>query len=199
MALSTTTLSAGITASQLVLPLTSTVGILVNQPMQIDGEYMIVAGPITATTVKVRFRGYEGSLAAPHDANATVITGTSGADFPAVPTGAAQRPQYVDDVVTIGADRTVVVPLKNTIYLLAKPTALALTLTSGTPAQLGIKMTFVNQNAVAHVMTYPPGLLGGTNTVMTFIAKAGASIGLQVGTGGILGSIGGDDNVTLSA
>ena len=188
MPLFTTTLSAAVTPSQLGIPVATTANLIVGQPLQIDGELMVIAGPITAQQVKVRMRGSEGTAAVAHDVGAIVLSGTADA-FPAIPpaTG-AQRPVFVEDIVTLGQDQNVAVPLKNTTYLIAKGSVAALTLLAATAAQVGVVLTFIATTAFAHTLTYAPGFQGTTTAsdLATFDGTIGASMVVQVSANGTI-------------
>src|SRR5215471_3176878 len=114
MALTQTTLTAAISASQIQFGVTSTstgfpvVGTQNAQPpqaVQIDGEVMYLVGVPVANTIVVRCRGSEGSVATAHDPGAQVITSANMTDFPAVAPGQLVAiDQAVDNPITLGAD-----------------------------------------------------------------------------------------------
>lgn len=182
MALTQTSLTADITASQLTLPVTSSTGFAANQPVLIGGEYMWCASVVSSTIIKVRSRGSEGTAAMAHDVLSNVATSATFSDFPAVPDGAVSiRPPYVDDIVEVGEDGTIACPNKNTTYVLTKGSALAsTTLAQPTKAQNGLRLTFTSQTAFAHVITsvMEDGTTGGSTTA-TFAAFVGASMILE--------------------
>lgn len=207
MAITSTTLSAAITAGQTRLPITSTatgfpaVGSFgQRQRMTIDGEDMLIVGVPFAGAVDVIMRGYNGSPAKAHDVLSNVFTSANDQDFAALGAGQiVSRPPFVDDIVTVGIDQTISVPLKNTTYLLNKATALAVTLTSGTAAQMGIRMTFINQSAQAHVLTYTPGFNANltSSDLATFTAIVGAALLIEVSATGLLTALA-NPNVTIA-
>ena len=192
MALTLTNLTAAITNSKVQnIAVASTVGAVVGGPMKIDNEYMVCTAVVPSFTISVRSRGNEGSAAVAHDVNAPVLFGVTGADFPAVPTGSWNiLPPQTDDVLSIGQNQTITPPLKNTTYIITCPTACAITLLSGSPAQVGITLTFISNTAFSHVITYAAGFFAGVNTVATFPAKVGASLFTEVGVNGILAALG---------
>lgn len=206
MALTTTTTSAAITASQLRLPITNTASGFPavgsygqRQRMTIDGEDMLIIGVPIAGMVDVIMRGYNGTTAKQHDAQSNVATSANDQDFAALGAGQiVSRPPFVDDIVTVGTDQTITVPFKNTTYLLNKATALAVTLSSGTAAQLGIRMTFIAENAVAHVLTYTPGFNANTTSsdTATFSGVVGAALMVEVSANGLLTALS-TSNVTI--
>lgn len=209
MAATQTSLSAAITANQLTIPLTSTltgfpaVGAIVNQPMLIDGEWMYLKQVLIGATpglVQVARRGSDGTVAAAHDILAQVVTSAVASDFPAVPAGqVVNRPPTVDDTVTIGQDLTLtVLPSRNTTYYIMKGSAAAIVLPSGTPAQIGVVLSFVSMTAFAHTVTYTPGFYGNTTAsdVATLTATVGSTIDVEVSVNGLLVTFGGQ-NVSI--
>lgn len=195
MALTRTSLSAACGASDLTLAVTSTTGfpavgvIGSRQRMVVDDESMLVELVPVANTVKVLQRGYNGTVATAHDILSPVITSSSEADFAAVPMGAnVARPPFVDDIVSVGQNGIIAVPIRNTTFILTKATALAST-TLAAPAkdQDGVRLTFVNQTAAAHVITatslLADGVTGSPHTTATFGAFIGASLVLVADNG----------------
>jgi hypothetical protein len=196
MALTTTSLATACSASETMLAITSTstgfpaVGTVAeNQLMTIDGEAMFVTGVPSAGYVTVRGRGSDGTAAVAHDILAPVNTSSNVADFPAVAVGATTlRPVATDDIVTVGQNGAIAVPLKNTTVLLTKGSALATT-TLGAPskAQNGLKLTITSQTAYAHVITattlLADAVSGSPHTTATYAAYIGASITLVADNG----------------
>jgi hypothetical protein len=192
MALSNTTLAAALGLSDTVMSVTSGtgfpgVGVFPNggygQVAQVDGEMLFVVTALTTTLMKIRERGAGGTAAMAHDILAPVSTSAVHADFAAWPVGtAAQRPPQVDDMLTIGQNivgGTLVLPTKNTTYVITKATALASsTIPAPTVSQNGLRLTFTSQTAAAHVLTATAllnnGLTGSPFTTATFAAFAGA-------------------------
>lgn len=226
MALTNTTLSAACGASDLTLAITSTAAGFpaVNtygspaQQLRIDGEDMLIQVVPIAGTVKVMQRGYNGTVAAPHEALAVVSTSSDPQDFLGVPAGGVNgRPPYVDDIVTLGVDTTFTAagtpatattqpyPVKNTTYIITKASAAAITLiaTSATTpapsaASMGLKLRFVAGTAQAHTVTYGPGFDGDTTTsdVATANSKVGAVLDLVIGYTGLIGAVNASVNVS---
>ncbi len=216
MSLVSTTLAAACNASDTRLSITSTssgfpsVGVYAqnNQVVRIDGEDMRLVRVIASGTIEVAQRGYNGTVAAPHDILAVVQTSTDPQDWVNNPSGAVSpRPPYVDDIVTIGQDTVFAPagtpaspgiqpwPIKNTTYIIDKASACAITLIATgatTPAPsaacIGVKMKFQNATAQINTVTYGPGFDGDTTTsdVATSIAKVGATLLLSIGAGGLV-------------
>lgn len=212
MALTNTTLSAACTASDLQLSVTSTssgfpaVGVYPQpkQMLRVDGEDMLIEVVPASGYVRVKQRGYNGTVAVAHEALAVVSTSSDIQDFGNTPSGAVNsRPPYVDDIVTIGVDTTFTaagtpatattlpLPTKNTTYVITKATAAAITLISGVAANMGVKMTFQNGVAVANTITYSAGFLGDTTSsdVATSAQKVGAMFSIQLGYTGLWGPL----------
>ena len=212
MALTNTTLSAACAASDLTLAVTSTssgfpaVGVYPQpkQMMRVDGEDMLIEVVPVSGTVKVKQRGYNGTVARAHEALAVVSTSSDVQDFGNVPAGAdVTRPPFFQRIVTLGVDTTFTaagtaptattqpLPIHDTTYVITKATACAITLISASAAQMGIKMTFINGVAAANTITYTPGFRGDTTSsdVATSASKVGASFECIVGYTGLWGDL----------
>ncbi len=219
MALTNTTLSAACGASDTQLAVTSTssgfpaVGAYSSpaQLMRVDGEDMLIQVVPASGFVKVMQRGYNGTVAVPHNALAIVSTSSDPQDFLATPSGAVNsRPPYVDDIVYLGVDTTFTpagtpatsstqpYPVKNTTYIIDKASACAVTLiaigaTTPAPsaATIGVQMTFINGTAQTHTVTYGPGFDGNTTTsdVATSNGLVGAALIVKVGHNGLLSAM----------
>lgn len=190
MALTRTTLTAPITASQLTFNVGNTttgfpaVGtITASQPMLVDDEAMYIVAVPVAGTVTVRMRGADGTAAAAHDVLSAVVTSPNPGDFPAVQAGALTLRSPSDpDVITYGQDGVMTQPLEETIAYIAKNTAAAaLTLSAPSLALNGLPFTITSQTAFAHVVT-ATGLLntgaGALLSTITFPAQPGATVTL---------------------
>lgn len=197
MALTRTTLTQAITASQLTFGVTSTasqnfpaVGSppLTYQPMVVDDEVMFLVSCPAINTVTVRMRGSDGTDAVPHDIGSSVVTSASPQDFPSIQPGALTlRPSWAPDEVTYGQDGAIAVPTEaqSTIFL-AKATAGAYTLGAPSVALNGMLVTITSQSAAAHTITTPgatastglffTGGAGAPFTVATFPAQISASL-----------------------
>lgn len=195
MALTRTSLTAAIGPSDLTLAVTSTTGFPVvgavgsRQLMQVDDEYMIVEVVPVANVVKVAQRGYNGTAGTAHDILAPVVTSSVAADFANIPVGAeVSRPPFFEDVQSVGQNGIIPVPVRNTVYLLTKATALAST-TFAAPGkdQDGLQVTFTSQTAAAHVITatslWGDAVSGSPHTTATFAAFIGASLTVKADNG----------------
>lgn len=208
MALTNTTLSSACGASDLTLAVTSTssgfpaVGAYSSpaQMMRIDGEDMLIQVVPISGTVKVMQRGYNGTVAAPHEALAVITTSATPGDFQDPAPGVSiNKPASADDIVTLGVDTTFTaygtaptsttlpLPVKDTTYVITKATAASITLITATAAQMGVQLTFISGTAQAHTVTYTPGFLGDTTSsdVATSSAKVGAQFVTKCGYTGL--------------
>jgi hypothetical protein len=187
MALTSTTLSSDLGASDTTVKLTSTTGFAAGQPMQVDGEYMVVVSVPSTTTVKVRSRGNQGTAGVAHDVLAAVVTSADASDFPVPPAGAVSIRQPFDSVVSYGEDGAIGVPTKNTFVILTKGSAGAYTLAAPSKAIDGLTLTITTRTAFAHVITATTligdGVTGSPHTTVTFAAFIGASIILVASNG----------------
>jgi hypothetical protein len=180
MAMAATTLAAAVTLSDEIIAVTSATGATVGAPVRIDNEWAVVV-KVTGTQIKIRSRGDMGTAAAPHNILAPVAfsDGTAGdlPDLPPSKTSAEYPGAMYDDVVSYGVTGAITPPRKNTLVVLTKATAAAMTLAGPSKADNGIVMTILSQTAAAHTVTYTAGIYGDTTSsdVLTFAAKAGAS------------------------
>ncbi|HEX7936762.1 MAG TPA: hypothetical protein VF573_27325 [Paraburkholderia sp.] len=200
MAITSTTLSADLSATALSMTVASgtgfpTAGDTTPQSyiVRIDDEYMVAVLQPTSGSIKLRSRGYYGTAAAAHDTLSRVLVSASPADFSATPVGAdVPLPPYRPDTATIGEDVTftsagVAATVRDTIYSITKATAAAITLVAPSKAQDGIELTFTSQTAAAHVITATSllgdGASGSPHTTATFAAFIGASLTLKAQNG----------------
>ena len=200
MALTVSSLSAAITSSQLILPITSTangfppVGQLVNWPMLIDGEFMFLKQTLVSATpgsVQVSRRGAEGTAAGPHDILAACLTSALASDFPAVSVGATtvMEPPNILVVASLGQDQTITLPQQDITYEIVKAAAAAITINPVvSPALVGTLYTFVSQSAFQHTIGYTPGFNnnGTLSNLITMGGKVGDAVILAYGANGVL-------------
>lgn len=196
MALTRTSLSADLAASDLQVAVTSTTGFpavgtyaVPQQMMQVDDEFMLIERVPASGVVKVMQRGYNGSAAVAHDILAPVATSADPQDWVAVPLGeVVNRPPDFDAVRSVGENGVIPVPTQPTTYVLTKATALAST-TFGAPAkdQDGLMVVFTSQTAAAHVITattlWGDAVSGSPHTTATFAAFIGASLTVRAQNG----------------
>lgn len=195
MALFRTTLSAPITASQLMFGVVSTansaypaVGAapLGYQPILIDDEVMYLVSQPATNVITVRMRGSDGTDATSHDLGSSVVTSATPAqDFPATQAGmSTMRPPSSPDIVTYGtASGPIAVPTEACTYaFIAAASAGAFTLGAPSVALNGTELTITSQTAFAHVIVatglFYTGAASGPFTTATFPAQLGASMQL---------------------
>jgi hypothetical protein len=201
MAITSTALSADLSASALTMAVASgtgfpTTGDTVPQSyvVRIDDEYMVAVTQPVAGTIKLRSRGYYGTAAVAHDTLARVLVSSNPQDFGPNPTaGDVPLPPYRPDMVTIGEDRTfttaeIAAIARDTIYTITKATAAAITLVAPSKAQDGITLKFTSQTAAAHVITATAllanaGAASPYTTATTANATIGGGLALQAQNG----------------
>ena len=190
MALTNTTLAAACGRDDTTIRVTSATGFADKQLIRIDVEVMAQAGTPTTTSptvIPVR-RGLEGTAQLAHGILANVATGLT-TDFPNPPPGQVTALAPGAGRRTIGADTTIAtadLPAGETVYVITKASAAAITLGNPSKAQDGLRVTFRSATAAAHVITYTAGIYGDTTSsdVLTFAAKNGASVTLEANGGG---------------
>jgi len=180
MALVQTTASAAIGVNDLSMTVTSATGFAAGYVVRVDNEFMVVGPSYTSgTTIPLYRRGDQGSQQVAHNILAEVVCGIA-SDWPAQPVAQYSQVQpNLNDFVTLGANVSLTYPNKNTVYLITKATACAITLAApATKGTDGVWVTFLSATAAAHTVTYTPGCYGDTTSsdVATFAAKAGASM-----------------------
>jgi len=188
MALTATTLSAACGASDLTLFLTSTSNFAAGQPVKIDNEYMVCVSVPVSGVITVRSRGDQGTIAIAHDILANCETSATISDFPGVPlANAALVPPHVPVLLTLGQNQTLTLPLQDTVYIIDKASAAAITLPTPSKAQDGLRLTFTSQTAAAHTVAgtnlIADGVTGSPHTTCTFAAFKGCTVTLIVDQG----------------
>ena len=185
MALTNTSLAAALSADALVLSATSATGATVGGFAKVDGEYMIVTA-INGTQVSVGQRGTLGTAAAAHNVLAPLTFGLL-SDLPALGPTELVPPVFEDSgIVTVGADGVISVPVRDTLFIITKATALASsTFANPSAAQNGLTVTFFAGTNAAHVVTTTTVYDGttGAHTTLTFAAFIGASVTLTAFNG----------------
>lgn len=180
MALTATSIAAALGANDLVLKATAATGATVGGIAKVDNEYMQITD-IAGTSISVR-RGLNGSAQVVHNILAPLVFGLW-SDLAALGvTEIVPTPTMKFDVVTIGADTaTLTAPVRDTLYIVTKATALATTTLPDPKATSdGLSVVFTSATAAAHVVTLVNGNDGttGNHTTLTFAAFAGAGCGL---------------------
>lgn len=212
MAITTATLTAAITSTQVQFNLSNISGsglpaagsgpLSIGIPMQIDSEFMFVVNQPVAGTVVVRGRGSDGTAAAAHDILTPVYLSPTPSDFGAYQAGTLTTLDPSDDIATsLGQDQTIVVPGSNSAFLITKATAAALTLPAPLLVDNAVTLVFTSATAAAHVITatslIQDGTSGSPKTTLTFAAQKGASITL-IAENGFWNVANAPQNVTVS-
>jgi hypothetical protein len=181
MAINTTLAAACGINDQTIQP-TSTTGNAVGWVWLVDGEYMTqLAVATSGGLIPVQRGGKQGSVQSSHPILAGVTAGLP-SEFPGPQPGWANNQAiYKPQIVSYGASGAIVPPTYDTLVMLDKATAAAMTLTSPTGATPdGVEVTILSTTAAAHTITYTPGFHGDTESsdVATFAATTGNSITL---------------------
>lgn len=202
MAITSTTLSADITATALKMTVASGTGFPTSggttpqsYNVRIDDEFMVAVLQPSAGVITLRSRGNEGTAAKAHDILSRVLVSSDPADFAAgIPVGGdVPLPPYQPDRVTIGEDRTfttaeIAALNRDTIFAITKATAAAITLVAPSKAQDGLRITFTSETAAAHAITATAlladaGAASPYTTATTANAKIGGGLTLQAQNG----------------
>lgn len=177
MALTRTTLSAAVTASDKTILIASITGLQVGMPVVIDGEEMRVSSVGSAATEPVGvLRGMNGSAVAAHPITAGVVFGPQ-ADFPAGAHSGLDRKRDITSYTAAGAI-TLPTPGNDAVAILNGTGALAMTLANPSKANDGDILTVVGNGKAAHTVTYTAGLGNGGSglDVGTFDTNAQCSM-----------------------
>ncbi len=201
MAITATTTTAAITANDLIVPVTSGTGFpgvgTIAQPgylVRIDTEYMLAVSQPVANTIKLAFRGYNGTAAVAHDLLSKIEVSSAPGDFPPNPAGAVvELPPNTPLQITLGQDKVFTAAEilgyanRPVVIALTKASALAITLVAPSKSQDGLTLAFTNLTAAAHVITatglLSDGVTGGGKNTATFAAFVGASLTLMAQNG----------------
>ena len=190
MAETTTTISAAVGATDLIIPVTSATGFTAGNYLRLDNEFMVVTA-VSGTNISVRARGDKGTGAVAHNILGIANTGLD-SDLATQPLGqAAQIDPQFPTIVTYSAAAAIAIPNQNTLVVLNGASARAMTLAGPAKDQDGLTLTVLNGSAMAHTVTYTAGFYGDTTSsdVITFAAKVGASF-ICVARGGTWGLLG---------
>lgn len=174
MAVSRTTLAAAITnAHDLAFTLTSNAGATVGGFLRVNDEYSTIVEVGTGGLVKVRHRGGNGTVAAPHAALSPVAVGLW-SDLPDKTLPNVGQNEVVESTMSASGAFTSIG--RHQRVSLAGTGAIAVTLANpaaGIPD--GTEVEFVGITAHAHTITYTPGFQQNTTSgdVATFAAGGG--------------------------
>jgi len=207
MALTTTTLSAAVTVTDISLTVASATGFAAGNLVLVDQEVMVVAkNYVSGTSIPVS-RGQNGSVTAAHASSANVTTFLASDITSQGPQTMTQFPVAGKARVVTSVSATATVsgyPGQDAVYVLNGTTALPITLAAPTKDMDGSLLIVVGNGAAAHTITIAGGLGAGGTTIdvgtfatgsqisMPFIAVNGAWCALE-------GVIGGTTAVTALA
>lgn len=191
MAITSTTLSADLSATALKMTVGSGTGFPTagdttpkSYLTRIDDEYMYSVVQPVSGQITLRGRGSQGTAAVAHDILARVLVSSDPADFTNIPAGGdVMLPPYRPDMVTIGENRTftsaeIGAIVRDTVYQITKATAAAITIVAPSKAQDGIELTFTSQTAATHAITATALLAdAGASSPYTTATVANAKIG----------------------
>jgi len=186
MALTSTTLAAAVAVSDTSIKVTAATGFADKQMIRVNNEWMAQAGAAAGTVIPVR-RGLDGSAQVAHGILGGVVTGLAG-DWPDAPPGSAVSVPLDTGRRSVGVDTTFAAadyPKGDTVYVITKATAAALTVGAPSKAQDGLRLTFLSATAAAHTVTSAAGFYGDTtgSDIATFAAKIGASMTIEANAG----------------
>lgn len=170
MAMTSTTLSAAFTATQLTLRVAAATGATVPGWAKVDLEYMQIVA-INGTAIDVRTRGEYGGVAGDHNAGASVTFGLNSDLSVLGPGEIIPTPTEDLDVQTFDADGAITLPVRRAIVLIRKTSAAALTLAAPSKERNGTMITFVGLTDFAHVVTLA-GYDGTTGASTTWTSPA---------------------------
>jgi hypothetical protein len=184
-----TTLASACGINDQFIIVTSATGALTGNLICIDSEFMAQSAAAVGTQIPVRRGGQLGSAQKAHVILAPVLFATS-AEIPVAGPGSS-TPISVPrkQIVTYSVTGAITPPTIDTLIMLDKATASAMTLASpaaGTPD--GIEVTIYSNTAAAHTVTYTPGFNADTTSsdVATFAATKGNSMTI-LSSGGLWG------------
>lgn len=184
MALTTTTLAGSCTANDLQITVTSATGFLAGNVVKIDDEWMLVdRSYVSGTSIPVFRRGDRASVVSAHNALAVVVTGLT-SEVATVAAGTLNpHPASSSigvDLTTYSVNGAIAIPLRDTMVVIDKATAAAMTLAAPGKDQDGMTMFITSTTNAAHVITATSlvndGATGAPHTTVTFPAFKGAGI-----------------------
>ena len=181
MALTTTTLSSAVAATDTSIVVASATGFSASNLILVDQEVMVVGKSyVSGTTIPV-YRGQNGSVTAAHVASANVTTFLA-SDI------TSQGPQTVTQFPVAGKARVVSsvsatatisgYPGQDAVYVLNGTTALPITLAAPTKDMDGSLLIVVGNGAAAHTITVAGGIGAGGTTIDVGTFATGAQISM---------------------
>lgn len=178
MAITNTTLASACAAGDQVINVTSATGFAAGNLIRVDNEWMLQTAAANGTVVPVRRNGMNGSAVVAHTILAPVATCLASDTLAAGAQQILNPAMSNPTIVSYGASGAIAPPTVNTLVMLDKATAAAMTLAAPSGLADGTEVTILSATAAAHTVTYTAGFYGDTTSsdVATFAAKAGASM-----------------------
>lgn len=189
MALTTTTLSAAVAASDISIKVASATGFAAGYLIRIDGESMkIQAGYVAGSTTVPVQRGVDGTAQVAHAISANVTVGTA-SDWATPAQGTAtlypvQVPRPVTSYSASGA-LTLPNPGSDAVAILNGTSVRAMTLANPTKDMDGSILYIIGNGKAAHTVTYTAGFGNASTgyTVGTFDTGGQCAMALMAANG----------------
>ena len=186
MALTRTTLSAAVALGDRDIVVASATGIVANDLVKVDEEFMqVLSTYVSGTTIPVR-RGQNGTAQVAHPTSAGVVhAANSDAEWggtPAgvvVPYGLAGRRRRVLSYSATGAI-TLPAAGEDMVAVLNGTTILAMTIAAPTTDMDGSRLTIVGNGAAAHTLTFAGGISGAGGSYDVVTVNATAPVAVEV-------------------
>lgn len=186
MALTRTTLSAAVALGDTSILVASATGIVANDLVKVDEEFMqVLSTYASGTTIPVR-RGQNGTAQVAHPTTAGVVhAATSDAEWggtPAatvVPYGLAGRRRRVLSYSAAGAI-TLPVAGEDMVAVLNGTTILAMTVADPTTDLDGARLTIIGNGVAAHTITFASGISGAGGSYDVVTVNASAPVAIEV-------------------
>ena len=184
MAITATTLSAAVAASDLTIRVASATGATIKNLININGEYMVQTEDANGTVLAVGRRGQEGTYNQAHASGSVVLMGLP-SDFPAAPPGAITVTPHAPTwgIASYNAAGAITVPVvkQNVFIKLKSGAASAMTIADPGYGVEGVELIIQAEDAQAYTLTNTTGFNGGGSgaDVATFGGAVGDSIHLK--------------------
>lgn len=181
MSLTTTTLSAALTASGQSIVVASASGFAAGSYVKIDQEFVRVAKSyVSGTTIPLDGRGLNGTIAAAHVSGANVVVGV-GSDFAnpsasvvaAYPLAGLRR-----KLLSYSASGAIDLPVagEDLVVILNGTSVLAMTVAVPTKDIDGCLLWVASNGVAAHTVTFTGGLSGAGTSYDVFTVNSGAPV-----------------------
>lgn len=184
MAITATTLSSAVAASDLTMKVASATGFVTGYVINVNGEYMAQTADADGTVIAIGRRGQQGTYNQAHASGSVVLVGKA-SDFPAAPPGAAivtpNAPVW--NVASYNAAGAITVPTTKQSMFVKLKAGSAAAMTIGDPGYgvEGVEMIIQAEDAYAYTLTNTTGFNagGGGADVATFGGAVGDNIHIK--------------------